>query len=317
MNSISKKIATLSVASAVSLVLLVPASPVMAASIEQRLQRLERMVENPVLLQLSRRLGEQQREIQELQDQIDRMQRTNRILKQKSDRRFNETDERIHALEMQAEGGGASEKVANTTPNSASKQALDAVKSTAKTISTGVKAVVQPAGNPPEAEVEAPVVSEKSKPIAAPLEEGTQPEQREIAAPKVASVTTHAATESEKAKYQKAFKLMKASRYDEAIQQFNEFLTSHPESDLASNSAYWAGEGYLIKKEDEKALASFMIVVDRYSRSPKVSDAKLRAGDSLQRLGRIEDAKAMYQELIASRPHSRAAKNATKRLREL
>ncbi len=44
------------------------------SDLKKRVERLERMLENPVLLQLSDRLAEQQKEIQSMQDRIDRLE---------------------------------------------------------------------------------------------------------------------------------------------------------------------------------------------------------------------------------------------------
>lgn len=51
-----------------------PVEVVSQSELEKRVSRLERMLENPVLLQLSQRLAEQQKEIQSMQDRIDRLE---------------------------------------------------------------------------------------------------------------------------------------------------------------------------------------------------------------------------------------------------
>lgn len=50
-----------------------PVEVIESAALQKRVERLERMLENPVLLQLSDRLAEQEREIQHLGDQVDRL----------------------------------------------------------------------------------------------------------------------------------------------------------------------------------------------------------------------------------------------------
>ncbi|VAW46484.1 TPR repeat containing exported protein; Putative periplasmic protein contains a protein prenylyltransferase domain [hydrothermal vent metagenome] len=96
------KLSVVSLSAGLALSLMATNSSVLAAtqtSNEERLQRIERIIENPVLLQLSRRLGEQQREIQELQDQIDYLKRDLRKVNRLSDKRNKESDDRLSELE--------------------------------------------------------------------------------------------------------------------------------------------------------------------------------------------------------------------------
>lgn len=78
----------------------VQAAPV--GSIEERIERLERMADNPVLLQMNQRLMQQQREVQRLHDEMDRLKRTQKKLSEQSAERYAETDERISQLEAKA-----------------------------------------------------------------------------------------------------------------------------------------------------------------------------------------------------------------------
>jgi tol-pal system protein YbgF len=277
-------------------------------SVEQRLQRLERMTENPVLLQLSRRLGEQKREIQALHDDIDRLQRDFRNANSKADKRYKETDDRFSSLDpisMSDENHGT-ESLAIITP-SVVEEVVKAAPVTKPQINMTEKAANQPL----------PESVDVTKSADAPQPKGA--ESKALVAPKVETVAvspikTRPPTEVEEASYQKAFSLMKASQYEAAIKTFQQFLVEYPNSYLASNSAYWAGEGLLIKKQNQAALDSFMIVLERYPESSKVADSQLRAGDSLAKLNNIEEAKKMYQSVINGRPNSRAAQKASKRL---
>ncbi|MDX1347536.1 MAG: tol-pal system protein YbgF [Thiomicrorhabdus chilensis] len=91
-----------------------------AGSIEDRILRLERMADNPVLLQLSQRLGEQQREIQRLHDEIDRLKRAQSNFLERAKGREEETDQRISALETKLksyESGVPSATVPALTPS--------------------------------------------------------------------------------------------------------------------------------------------------------------------------------------------------------
>lgn len=314
--------------SALMITVATPSYAVQGASMEQRVKRLERMLENPVLLQLSRRLGEQQRDIQALQDENDRLKRQLANLKTLMDKRYTENDERLSALEggkpktaqqiqqSAAQATAAIPEVVTPAPQAPKVE----VKQPTETQTAAVAPVQETAQVQTPAQVEAPVEAQQPQQQTAEapqLEQGAQPVNSEVAEAKPAPIKTHAPTEVEKEKYKKAFSLMRASKYSESIDAFQAFLKNHPKSDLASNAAYWAGEGYLIKEQNQAALDSFMTVVERYPDSSKVPDATLRAGDSYDRLGNREAAIKLYNDIVKQRPHSRAAKNAKKRLEKM
>ncbi|MBD3611873.1 MAG: tol-pal system protein YbgF [Hydrogenovibrio crunogenus] len=109
-------------------------------SIEDRVERLERMANNPVLIQLSRRLAEQQRQIQSLYDEVDRL---NYQLKQTQDKlakQYKEADERLSVLETSRtstaetqEGSSSSVLVPEGTSGGTQSKAVSAQPSSAAT----------------------------------------------------------------------------------------------------------------------------------------------------------------------------------------
>lgn len=74
---------------------------VMAQTLDQRVERLERMANNPVLLQHAQRMNDQQREIQSLYDEIDRLKNQLRALENTLSKQYREMDERLHQLKQQ------------------------------------------------------------------------------------------------------------------------------------------------------------------------------------------------------------------------
>lgn len=84
-------------------------------SIEDRVERLERMANNPVLIQLSRRLAEQQRQIQSLYDEVDRL---NYQLKQTQDKlakQYKEADDRLSVLETSRTSSAETEEESSSS----------------------------------------------------------------------------------------------------------------------------------------------------------------------------------------------------------
>jgi tol-pal system protein YbgF len=280
-----------------------PAVP--SPSVEERLQRIERIIENPVLLQLSRRLGEQQREIQELQDQIDFLKRDLRRVNRTSDKRYKESDDRLSALESAMEkrephNEARLELSVPVMPKIGGTVALSGGTNSSMITDEGTPSdVTQEEGQVTEPELV--VEGEGEKPVESPL----------------TPITTHPATQEEQGAYQFAFGLIKNSQYDSAIKAFQSFLDNHPQSELASNAAYWMGEAFYIKEDNQAALNAFNTVIKRYPYSSKMADAMLRAGDCYDNLTQRNQAKELYAELIALYPKTRAAEKAIKRLEKL
>ncbi|WP_029407751.1 tol-pal system protein YbgF [Thiomicrorhabdus sp. Milos-T2] len=294
-----RKFVLMSTVSALCLSVAIPAQAVQGATLDQRVNRLERMLENPVLLQLSRRLGEQQRDIQTLQDENDRLKRDLRNFKALMDKRYKESDERFSALE----GGQSPVQLDKKVLQTPLTEKIDQPKED------------QPKKDQPkDSQLASPENTLKQELTVNAKEVEIQSKNNQPKETLLTPIKTRKPTQVEKDKYKEAFALMRASKYEASITAFQGFLAKYPESDLASNAAYWSGEGYLIKDENEAALDSFMLVIKRYPDSTKVPDAKLRAADSYVRLGNEAAAKTLYQNIIDSRPHSKAAKNAKKRL---
>lgn len=75
---------------------------VAAQTLQQRVERLERIADNPVLLQQSQRINEQQREIQTLYDEVDRLTRLIQSFETKLAKQYQDMDERMSQLETRA-----------------------------------------------------------------------------------------------------------------------------------------------------------------------------------------------------------------------
>lgn len=264
-------------------------------SLEKRIERLERITDNPVLLQLSRKLGQQQSEIQQLYDQVDRLQHKLNLMETKQNNRYKEADERLNKLEV---------KTVLNLETTVIKDSKDTEKKTLD------KKVEQPVKKSKEVEkiiVSNPVIIKKI------LKEKTQVLEVEPIQP----IKIRPATKVEKKEYKAAFSLMKNKKYEKARLAFVSFKNAHPTSSLASNSLYWAGEASLVLNKEELGLGYFLDVIKLYAKSYKASDAMLRAADTFRKLKKFKQAKAKYKQVKKDYPNSKAAKKSRKRLMEL
>src|SRR3954465_3804896 len=71
------------------------------------------------------------------------------------------------------------------------------------------------------------------------------------------SATPSAAGGGEQASYEVAFSALKAADYPKAIAGFKGFVSTYPDSALASNAQYWLGEAYYVTHEYPSAIAAF------------------------------------------------------------
>jgi len=114
--------------------------------------------------------------------------------------------------------------------------------------------------------------------------------------------------------YVKAFGLYSANNFPAAIEAFETFLKSRPQSEYAANAVYWIGECYYSRSDLVKAQANFQRVLDSYPKSAKVPDALLKLGYTLSALKEKDKAAAIFERLIRSYPGSPASAKARERL---
>ena len=169
------------------------------------------------------------------------------------------------------------------------------------------------------------------------LEEGQPPDQPDFAAPSPAPETAPAdrpvgaalapasrppdrppgSAGGEQQAYERAFDLLREGRYQEAVQGFQAFLDTYPDSPLAGTALYWLGEAHYITRDFAQAREAFMRLGQNYPQNDRLPDAMLRLGYTFQELGDRGRARAVLQELVNNYPGSQAARFAEQRLQEL
>ncbi|HEX4152703.1 MAG TPA: tol-pal system protein YbgF [Steroidobacteraceae bacterium] len=117
--------------------------------------------------------------------------------------------------------------------------------------------------------------------------------------------------------YQAAFALLKNGQYDQAIQAFQSFLATYPNSPLADNGQYWLGEAYYVNRSFSDALAAFQTVVDKYPSSRKVPDALLKIGYCDYELKQYQAAKDALTQVKSKYGDTSAGQLAQQRLEKM
>ena len=93
---------------------------------------------------------------------------------------------------------------------------------------------------------------------------------------RLASLQNKKDNSSLQAVYKKALDKYYQKDFDAAIQEFADFLTLYPKSELAPNCQYWLAESYYSLDKKSQALSEFEKVVKQYPGSDKAKDAKVK-----------------------------------------
>lgn len=117
--------------------------------------------------------------------------------------------------------------------------------------------------------------------------------------------------------YQAALTLLKGGRYEDAIQLYQVFLISYPESTFAPNAQYWMAEAYYVLKNFQSAVAQFQKVISAYPDSRKVADAHLKLGFAYYELKKWTKARAALEKVILDYSSSTAARLAQRRIQKM
>ena len=151
----------------------------------------------------------------------------------------------------------------------------------------------------------------------APSSSGDQSAAATSAAP-AASSGAPAMTGDANTDYNAAIALVKdASRQDDAMVAFQNFVKKYPDSTYQPNANYWLGQLNYNKGKKDDAAFYFASVVKNYPKSPKAPDAMFKVGVIMQDKGDTAKAKAVYQQVISKFPGTDGAKQAQKRLNAL
>jgi tol-pal system protein YbgF len=128
---------------------------------------------------------------------------------------------------------------------------------------------------------------------------------------------TLAKTEGERGAYDAAFGALKAGRYAESADLFQQFLQAYPSGTYAPNALYWLGESYYVTQNYALAEQQFQALLDRYPTHDKAAGALLKVGLSQYGLKQMDAAEATLSQVIQRYPDSDAARTADDRLRAI
>ena len=264
----------------VSFSLMAAEPPAKTASLEARLERIERQLDNRGLVDILVKLETLQNEVRKLRGENEVLAHKLEEMKKRQRDLYIDLDRRLVQLERGGRAAAPTAAPAATTP------------ATVETAPAVPSPSVVPGGKPTTATRRAP-------PPAPP-------------APVVA-----AASETEQQAYQQAFNLLRELKYDKASKAFREFLKKYPDGRYAHIAQYWLAETNYAQRRFKQAIADYQTLIDKYPDSPKLAEALLKIGYSQYELKNYAAARETLERLIASYPGTTEAGQARNLLQKI
>jgi len=285
------------------------------STVEQRLERMERLLSSQGLMDMLEQVRELQEEIRQLRGQIEVQNHKIDQLQQRQRNLYADIDQRMRRLES----SGAT--AAAATPANAGGDEEGPPLSTLSPIIEN-----STAGRSSDSALTLEITGEESD----NTEATNQSEQDNARAGETdgddgtsgiqPAAIDHAALISPvqiRAQYQEALGLLKQSRYEQAIRKFTEFLSAFPDSEYSDNARYWLAEAHYVTRDFEPALKEYKKLVDQYPDSQKMTHGLLKIGYTLHELGRLDEARQQLQDLIEKYPGTTASRLAEERLQRI
>lgn len=255
---------------------------------EARIAKMEQALNSQALLELYTKVETLELELGKLNGQIEMLSNDNSLLQKRQRDFYIDLDNRLREIEQPNK----------RTPSS----------------HPGPKGSPQSMVTPPSNESVAPasLAATAVMPEVAATEEtvaAAQPDSRALSANELMPPSP-----VENDAYKEAFNLFKNGDYASAIAQFENFLESYPQSNLAPGAAYWVGNARYALRDYQLAIDAQKRLINKYPDSLKAPDAFLNMATSQYEMGDNRASKHTLEDLVTKYPSSDAAKKARQRL---
>lgn len=262
-------------------------------NLEQRVAKMERMLDSGTLLKLLQSVEELKAEVRDLRGQLEQQQFSLSKMTDRQRELYLDVDRRLQRVETAGVAVGTAAAAAAASAPGSTSSTIGAAPSGSTTGTT----------------------SGTSAPGTAAIGVAAAGAATQASAPQTAPAAVDPVKEQQA--YQTAFNLLKAGRYDQAAKSFRTFLTDYPTSKFSDNAQYWLGESYYVTRNFDNAMREFEKLVAEHPESQKLTHALLKVGYIHDELGQKEKAREVLTELTKNYPNSTAAGLATKRLERM
>jgi tol-pal system protein YbgF len=261
---------------------------------EDRVARIERIMENQSASGLALQLQQLQQEMQQLRGLVETQQFEIQKLQRQLRDQYLDIDSRLGAGKgTETPGTGSPIPGAPAAP--------------------GTPAPAQPVGaiNASGLDLKPPPGSEAPPPLTAP----TPSSPRAVGIPSLPSPETTGGNERDG--YGAAFELLKQRKYPSAVEAFNDLLRRYPQGQFADSARYWLAETYYVQRNYPAALAEFDRLVQLNPGSSKVPGALLKIGYIQYEQQAWDQARTALKQVITKYPDSTEARLAQGRLEKI
>lgn len=280
------------------------------SDLNERLDRIEQLLQSRGLLDMLRQLENLQQEITQLRGEIEVQNRNIEDLKRRQRALYTDIDQRLQGMQ-----GDVSGNAAVSRPEVAVNPPLQTLSTEYN--SAGETAVTQSGESPLNIEI-LPNTETRQQPDRVPGPgAGTQDQPGAVTMVQPETAAVEIDPVQAQTDYQQAFNLLKQSQYEMAIQSFKTFLSKYPVSDYSDNAQYWLGEAYYVMRQFELALQEYNKLIKNFPQSQKYTHALLKIGYSYHELGMLDEAKKYLQVLTQQYPGTTASRLAEERLKSI
>ncbi|MEM9604610.1 MAG: tol-pal system protein YbgF [Pseudomonadota bacterium] len=277
--------------------------------IEQRVQRLERILDNRVLIDLLQRIDGLQREMRQLRGEIELQRNELATMDQRNRDLYIDTDRRLQDLETRSSAAAAQTQslvreptaLGDATPGVATPGVATPGATTAASAAAATAAAAPAAANTTTAVARA----------------ATQPADATAPATSALLTPPEDADPAEKSLFDNAYLDLVNGRYNAATSGFEKLLSQYPNGSYNAGALYWLGEAQYAQRQFESARGYFDQLLVLYPADKKAPDARLKVGFVEHELGDIEAARATLEGVVSRHPRTTAALLAQRRLSEI
>ena len=117
--------------------------------------------------------------------------------------------------------------------------------------------------------------------------------------------------------YNEALRDYTGGKNDLAVQEFNDYIKFYPNTDLAGNAYFYLAEIQFKAADYKKAVANYDLVLQNFPSGNKAAAAQLKKGYALLELGKQDEGKQELKHVIQRYPRTTEATQARERLRKL
>lgn len=116
--------------------------------------------------------------------------------------------------------------------------------------------------------------------------------------------------------FNRGLDMLKTGNPGGGVAQLLQFVTDWPKHPKADNALFLAGTGLMGQRDFEAAAKLFDDVSKKYPAGDAVLDSMLKVAECRLRLNRVDEARAVYQQIVSTFPGTIAATQAQSKLSE-